>query len=157
MSKNVAVWLDAFRYITGGGRNWRAAWLEYLPSRSADAVEQLVSRMVCFERNWAGQPPKVVRTAKFDQRRGHTIASAFIPGGRWFFRPSQDDNGRVFYYNCEDPSSGPRVFTIRCRPLQDVWAITFPTDMSPGSLEFELAIEFGPASESRVYTGDSFC
>ncbi|KAG8952628.1 hypothetical protein FRC04_003990 [Tulasnella sp. 424] len=141
ISKSLAVWLDAFRWISQDAEEWRSQ-LENLPeaSRSAEELEKLVTRMVRFERNWSSARPTPQRVAYFDGAHGNR--TALLPGGRWFLSTTMDKSGRVFYYDFETQDIAPRTL-VEC-PLgdRDVWAMTFTVDQTASPLEFDLALEF---------------
>ncbi|KIO29488.1 hypothetical protein M407DRAFT_227632 [Tulasnella calospora MUT 4182] len=141
ISKSLAVWLGAFRWISQDAEEWRSQ-LENIPqqSRSAEQLEKLVTRMVRFERNWSSTRPTPQRIAYFEGTQGNR--TALLPGGRWFLATTMDKSGRVLCYDFEAQEIAPKTL-LEC-PLgdRDVWAMAFAVDQTASPLEFDLALEF---------------
>lgn len=109
--------------------------------------------MVRFERTW--NSPRAARIESFPAPGGYT--EVFLPGGRWLFRPTAHDTGRLLYYDLDAPEIKAQTLFQRQRPVQDVWAMTFSTDLKLGCTEFNLAIEFGPAGKHRIVVTAVIC
>lgn len=133
--------MDAFRWITDGAEDWRAVWTDSISSRSAQELELLVTRMVCFEHNWTACPPKPMRVSFFQPPSGYT--RAFIPGGRWFLCSTRDDTGRLLYYDLNDHDLQPRTLIQHEGQAYNVWAVAFSADPTSSGTKFDLAVEFG--------------
>ncbi|KAG8901646.1 hypothetical protein FRC01_009786, partial [Tulasnella sp. 417] len=145
VSKTVAVWLDAFHWITQGRSHWKALLKPTSLRGAAGELENIVTRMVRLQRNWNSRQPTPRRITYLQTTRG--FETALVPGGRWFLSSTRDKTGCLMYYDIEAEVSSGRVLMENDTTGQDIWALTISLCHNANPLEFDLAIELAEEGE----------
>ncbi|KAG8894318.1 hypothetical protein FRC00_009117, partial [Tulasnella sp. 408] len=151
VSKTVAVWLDAFHWITQGRNEWKALLKPNSACRVAGELENIVTRMVRLHRNWSSKQLVPERITHFYSTRGFEMA--LLPGGRWFLSSTRDKTGCLMYYDVDTEMPAGRVLVDNDRDGQDIWALTISLDHTTNPFEFDLAIELAEEDELFTHSG----